>query len=374
MKLTVKKAYIFIINILLFVILHREGMLKYLFALGVMGVSLVCRNMRIKRSEKIYFFLPWLFYILVGWGCGIAQKNINAYSFKQTIFYLIPLLLSFMVSACIKNNWDAWITMQFWAIIGVFLVMGILYWGQGDLMESQYAFIFGAYILYFVWNRKYFFGALAAAGLYLATKRIAIIATILVLCFLLFLRVVKSAEMKRRILRLSSILALGVPFIYIYIIRSGILEKLVYRYDIQTMGRLNIYTMMSEHYFLGLSYLGKGIGSTRAIVEGFGFESYQLLHNDILSFYIELGFLGFLIFWIIYIAIFWRLINKIDIDKMIILLALFIYTVIVFMTDNISIYMNYFYPFYMMLFSLMDKEKVLEEKKIGKKRFFDVSV
>ncbi len=374
MKLTGKKAQIFIMNIVLFSILCQEGTLKYLFALGVTGMLLAYMNMRIKCTEKIYFFLPWLLYSFVGWGYCAVRNNINEYSFKQTIFYFVPLLLGFMVSACLKKDSNMWITMQFWSLMVVFLVNGVLYWGQGDLMESQYAFIFGAYILYFVWSKQYFLGVTATIGLYLATKRIAIIATILMLCFLAFFKAVKSVALKRTLLRLSSILILGVPFVYIYIIRSGILEKIVYRFNIQTMGRLNIYTMMSGHYFFGVHYLGRGIGSARTIVESFGFENYKLLHNDILSFYIELGFMGVFIFWGIYAAIFWNLINKINTDKMVILLALFIYTIIIFMTDNISIYVNYFYPFYILLFSLMDKGTLSEEKKIGKKRFFDFNL
>ena len=374
MKLNVRKARIFIMNIALFVILRQEGTLKYLFALGVAGMLLLLKNMRIRRTEALYFFLPWLFYILAGWGWCVLQGNINVYSVKQTVFYMVPLLLGFMVSACLKGDRDTWIAMQFWAILAIFLISGILNWGQGDLMESQYAFVLGIYFILFLWKKRFLLGVLAAMGLYLATKRIAILATVLTICFLLFFRAVRNEALKQRLLRVSILLTIGVPFLYIYVIRSGILEKLVYHFNIQTMGRLNIYGRMSEYYYLGFSYLGKGIGSARAIVESFGYEHYQLLHNDILSFYIELGFIGFLIFWIMYGAIFFKLCRKVNTDKMIILIAMFIYTVIIFMTDNISIYMNYFYPFYILFFSLLDKGAIPEEKKIGKTGFFNFNL
>lgn len=364
--------YLLVINIFLFLLLSKDGMLKYFFVVGIAGMLFACMSKRIKHIEKLYFFLPWLFYIFVGWGFCVVQDSVNINSFKQTIFYLIPIMLAFVVSSCFKKYLRDFVDMQFIAILLVFLGRGIRNYTQSDLMESQYAFIFGVYLLYYFWNKRYFSSAMSATALYLANKRIALLATILTVCYLLFLKLLKKEKLKLFILHISNILILGGVFAYIYIIKSGIMGNVVAKYKINTMGRANVYGMISESYSFSLKYLGKGIGSVQVLVRELGLSTYQLLHNDILSFYIELGFVGFLIFWIVYCAIFYDLLKKLSTETMIITLGLFVFTVIVFMTDNISIYINYFYPFYVIIFSLLEEGKnMLEGKQNGKKRYTD---
>lgn len=365
-------VYLLAANIVLFLLMGRAGVIKYIFVLGMIGMLSLCMNKRIKDIDKLYFFLPWLFYIFAGWGFCVVQDSVNANSYKQTIFYLIPITLAFVISTYLKKYLRDLVDIQFLAILLVFLLTGIQNFTKSDLMESQYAFIFGAYLLYYFWNKQYCLSVVSVIALYLANKRIALLAAVLTVCYLIFLNVLKKEKAQLLILRVSNILILGGVFAYIYIIKSGILGRITAKYKINTMGRTNVYGMISEAYTFSLKYLGKGIGSVQVLVRELGISTYQLLHNDILSFYIEIGFVGFLIFWTIYCTIFILLLKRVSTQTMCIVFGLFVFTVIVFMTDNISIYINYFYPFYVMIFSLLERDReMLERNQDGKKRYID---
>lgn len=83
-------------------------------------------------------------------------------------------------------------------------------------------------------------------------------------------------------------------FVYIGLTENGTIINLLSEHNINSMGRDLLYDSAHSLYTLGIEFLGHGVGATRKLL-GDG----SMLHNNILQFYIEYGFLG-TVFWIGY--------------------------------------------------------------------------
>lgn len=351
------------LQIVLFFALGRSGVVKYLFAIAVAGMIFAFMNKKDNCIDKLYFFVPWLVYIVIGLLLCIYQESFNALSIKQSLFYLSPLMMAFVISIFCKNYMKELVDVQFWAIVIVFLQWGIQHFTRVNLMESQYAFIFGAYLIYYLYYKRFILTGFSFVMLYLADKRIGMLAAVLVACWFVFLWFFKKEKHKLFLSNVLYTVVIAVMFGYIYIIKEDILLRFTSKYKINTMGRANVYSMMSPLYELSPDYIGSGIGTVKNAVENLGISSYQLLHNDVLSFYIELGFIGFLIFWLMYWLLLRRLSKRLSVSQFVIVAGLFVYTFLLLTTDNISIYINYFYPFYMMIFAAMEDKTQSERRK-----------
>ena len=90
-------------------------------------------------------------------------------------------------------------------------------------------------------------------------------------------------------------------FMYVYLIKAGILHNIFDSLGINSMGRLAVYDWFSNQYKLSILYFGKGFQYIhRYMIMGLGSElvnKFGYLHNSILQIYIEIGFIGF---WILF--------------------------------------------------------------------------
>ena len=122
-------------------------------------------------------------------------------------------------------------------------------------------------------------------------------------------------------------------------------------------------TRRAEEAEFSLFYLGKGLGIVETLLENWNITTYTNLHSDILKFYIEMGFLGLLIYLLSYCVLFWFTEKKYDNSKMCFLFGMSLYSLLLFVTDNVSIYIMYLFPVYSTFFAVLSSGRKYNETK-----------
>lgn len=128
-------------------------------------------------------------------------------------------------------------------------------------------------------------------------------------------------------------------FVFIYMVRSGILMSTLEMFGIDTMGRTSAWDMASEYYEFSPTFLGRGFESVDAIVKEWVVQGKAKkalpLHNDYLKMFIELGFYGYTLwvsFQYILYPIIWKKVYNSKVACM--YMCLFMYMSVTYMTDN----------------------------------------
>lgn len=169
------------------------------------------------------------------------------------------------------------------------------------LEQHDIGFSIVFFLIYFLFwkddkgKRNYKGILLSLIIIYLTYKRIGVAGGILALICLFFFKKTNHKSIRRW----SAFLTIGVTlicFLYVYLIDSNLLGILAQKYEIDFMGRLDIYTYMSQFFEFSPLYFGRGF-SAGSIING----SAMLLngklisgHSDILFKYIDFGFWGML--------------------------------------------------------------------------------
>ena len=150
---------------------------------------------------------------------------------------------------------------------------------------------------------------------------------------------------------------------YIWLICSGTFEFLCKGFGIDTSGRVKTYTKIIEWIENPVHYLGKGLGVVEILLEQWKIKSFANLHNDLLKFYIELGIVGLAVYLLSFVITYHLAGRKFGKEKMCMLLAMNVYSMILFATDNVSISILYMIPFYSVLFAILSSSQKNELKK-----------
>jgi hypothetical protein len=157
-------------------------------------------------------------------------------------------------------------------------------------------------------------------------------------------------------------IAVGVASMtYVMLISSGLLVPFAKRFGIDFSGRMGFYRYMRKFYDWSISFMGNGMGFTEKYMQSTSRKigGYSAVHNDILKNYIDLGFVGSLlwVFWFI-VVIPRMLLQKFGEKARYVYCIGTIYAYIVYTTDNASEY----YIFQFTLFSLIIYGCLLEKK------------
>ena len=176
-------------------------------------------------------------------------------------------------------------------------------------------------------------------------KRIVFLSLICVILIAFILK--KSRRLKLNIC-LTSAATIIISFAFIFIVKTGILNDVVNHFGINTSGRVEMYNFACDFFEFSPFYVGSGFSRFTKMFEllynsGFALNGHRIaasIHSDVLSLYIELGFLGFLIL-ILYITCIRPLqIRKLGNSCIVNLyLCLTFYMIILLLTDNVF---NYF--------------------------------
>ena len=128
-----------------------------------------------------------------------------------------------------------------------------------------------------------------------------------------------------------------------------------------------MYTQLIDWFDKKILLVGKGIGVVETLLEAWNIRTFANLHNDLLKFYVELGIIGLLIFLLSYGVVFYIVGHKFGVEKMCMVLSMSLYSIALFATDNVSIYVLYLMPYYSILFAVLSQKTEDEVEKKDRK-------
>lgn len=335
----------------LYFILHTGGIKKYVILLGAGLVLGFLGRKKLRSLEAILCVtLPVITYVLVGGLSTLWNANPQMTSVRDLIFWIVPAVFCSSLYIFWGNDMARLVDFQF---IGscIAYVYHYRYWLLWyGTAEDTFAFVFGAFAVYYIYKKRWIFVPVAVTLMYFADKKIAFLATAAAAAVLFLLWIFKKS--KHLAMTLWSLGITGI-FYYVYLIRSGVLKHLCYSMGIIGNGRMTMYDRFRELYDFSPFFFGKGLGNISNILNCWSINTYDHLHNDLLKFYIELGFLGLLVFLASYGVSFYLAEKKFGKDGMCGLLAMAVYSMILFMTDNVSVYILYLVPLYSISFAMI---------------------
>ena len=103
---------------------------------------------------------------------------------------------------------------------------------------------------------------------------------------------------------------------------------------------------------------GHGLGIVEKLLSAWNIEKFSNLHNDLLKFHIELGFVGLLLYFISFSIMFYLIGKRFGRRKMSLFISMATYTMILFATDNVSIYIIFLIPLYSIYFAALADNKI----------------
>ena len=171
------------------------------------------------------------------------------------------------------------------------------------LESHDITFAFGPFLIYLLLNWKRIprapvWLALTALFFLIGLKRIAVPAVALgfAAAALLGLLPEKAA---RQAAMCAAVGMMIVSFVYIASIRYGLFRFLEERFQIDTMGRVEMYENLEPYYDITFPYMGRGTGFERFVDWASGAvypvpdPTRMPIHNDFLRLYLNLGFVGY---------------------------------------------------------------------------------
>jgi hypothetical protein len=307
----------------------------------------------------VYSIIPWLFN---NTAFPYISRGISTILFKCISFFVGVTLAVKLKSDAPKCGLYAT------AIIYVIsLLLGIIHYGadflnylnpisRGDntayVELHEVAYIIGLYIIYFlIISKKKIVSKwleVLSIGLFLiACKRIGIAAVVFIFTYsTIFYRSKRSN--KAFFNKLAGIFLVIVCILYVAFSVSDELTMFLQLHGIDMMGRDIIYSYFRQFCEFDIRFIGQGVGfvdrqfdyTTRADL--YRMVSIRALHNDYMKMYIEIGFVGFVVwcyYWGIYLIDIIK--RRFNTETAFLCLLLILYTFITYTTDNTEGYFNY---------------------------------
>ena len=299
--------------------------------------------------------MPVVVYLLAGGVSTLLSFNAQTTAIKIMLFWTVPLLFTFALYVYFGENMLRIVDMQFVASCMIYVIPHIRFGIENGFAESTFAFVFGAYLIYYVFKNKWIGSVVSAILMCCCGKRIAILAAGSALAVLFFMWIFRNH--KKLAITIWGVVV-GAVNIYIYLICSGILEYFCQGIGINTNGRNKIYAAMIDWIDSEVLFVGKGLGIVEELLGHWKVYEFNNLHNDLLKFYIEIGIIGLMLYLVSYGVTLWLIGKKFGNAEMSLVLSLTIYSIVLFATDNVSIYIIYLIPIYSIYFAVLAaKEK-----------------
>ncbi|AGY82830.1 hypothetical protein [Carnobacterium inhibens] len=351
-----KKIFTYFMFSILFFLLSSGGSQKYvilLFIVYLVSLYVIGLRKKIKQQDLYALFIiiaPSITIVVLGLISMLINRNLGIYNFyfKNLLFLLLPPIFAFLVNVIIKNKNIDLPLYSFFSIAMVFFVTRIPNYNSIDLLEGTEAFIFGLYILYFMMKKKKILLCLAIFLTFLAHKRIVIASVIVCMLLYIFLIILKKFNIKK----INTVIFCGViliEFLTIYVIKYEKLQLLKLKFDINDMGRSIIYSFFDNQYSFSFFYKGNGLGFVDSYFNLIN-SNVGNLHSDILKIYIEVGFIGFLIFNLVHLNSYIKIFKKNNREFSNLYFVFIIYVFINYFSDNALIYIYFLVPLYLLIF------------------------
>ena len=358
MKICIKKneLSLLLFFILVFLIISGEGILKYIALSGIIVICLIKR--KFLNMKYFNIVIPSLIYIFIGSIVAFLSGTFTFFGVKQLLIYLCSGLFSIVLFSLYgKKETIRLLDIQFIALCIAYLMLYARYFTLTEFYyESNiYAYIFGAYaLIYFCQNRKVMM-IFAIIFMLFDHKRIADAAFVIALIALFIIKIFRKNKHQKWIKSVSTIVLIALPIGWVLMCSNGMLANIFMSLGINTMGRLEgtgAWNLAKRYYDISPLFMGNGIGFVTEWLGRGNVFSFSNLHNDFLTGYIELGFIGFFI-WIItfQIPLFGN--KKQPLIKLNIISVLIGFMFLNFLTDNIYLYVTFLAPFYLILLSIL---------------------
>ena len=347
----IKYFFEILMMFIVYVLCDAPGSKKYiLIVLLTLYFLIAGRKKQWSVDAIICIFLPVIVYFFT----GLIGTFINASEYIETIktiiFWLIPLLFAFSLNVFYGEKMSHIVDVQFIGSCLAYLIPKGRFIMETITVESMFAYAYGAFFTYYAYKKRWGFCAIAVVLMFLTDKRIVLLAAVLAVLIQGFLWLFRND--KRLTLGIWGIASVIIN-LYLWLIYSGTLQAFCEGLGINTNGRTKMYGKVTEWFGQNFLMAGQGIGIVEILLSKWRVEDFANLHNDLLKFHIELGFLGLLLLLLSYGVVFYLVEKKYDASKMKIFLSMVIYTMILFATDNVSIYIIYLVPVYSIYFAVL---------------------
>lgn len=356
MRKKIDILYLYLFLLLFMFDFLKIGFIRYILAL--LFLIIFINNKIVIEKKKLVLLLPSLLMMFSILNC-IFNSRFDFYSIKDLLFYLAPISITIILSSVkndrfIKNDFFIEKSFNIMNLFSFIKILELLFiTKEFSLYESADAFVYTLFFAYYLNSKKYYRMSISFLLILFYQKRIAIIAVVLNIVLYLIFYIYDCLNKRVKVL-LVIVIFLIVSIIYIYYIKTGMLTEILIKNNIIDMGRTNAWSRLSNQYDISFFYVGKGIGYCTRQVSSFGYDKMGLLHNDILKIYIELGFVGYLLY---FVSIFYPLRYTVDTVKKRVLLANILTLVFIYFTDNISIYFLCLIIYYFISLSCINVRK-----------------
>lgn len=318
----------------------------------------------LKRLDGYRYLSGLLFLYLILLSVNVFVGFRNARFFLEGFFILAPLLFSFFLFLLKPESDILDVTRWLFAAIAISFFIerfdsilfsithpGSIFGGLANSeldSESNFSFQFGMFLIIYAYHRKWLFAILSAVLMVLSFKRIAI-AAVIIIGLLTLVKKLSSGRLdpirNKWLIMVGNLLVVTILFLFF----TGVFDDLVMQLfgvspNFLTVGRYDVYTDIFNH-FGNVRFFGFGLGSINTYLSGAGYQLVNL-HSDVLKVFFELGPPAFL-FWI-YMFHKWP-------DNFL-CAALAVYMNILFFTDNVFIYFDVLFCFYLLIFYAKEKK------------------
>ena len=334
----------------IFAICDLTGTEKYGIVLGLTFIFLILgRKKRWSADVLICISMPMFVYLAIGCFNAIIGANISVVTVKTVVFWLLPLLFAFSLYTFKEKDFWHIVDAEFIGSCLAYLVINARFLRYYLKVESMFSFAFGAFLLYYLYKKRWGYATVAFWFLFITDKRITLLAAFAGLMIMLFLKLFRN---NKKIVYFIWGAIIALINTYLWLICSGKFEYYTKGIGINTNGRTEMYTQLIEWFDQPIFFVGKGLGIVETLLEAWNIRTFANLHNDLLKFYIELGIIGLAIFMISYGVTFYLAERRFGEEKMCMLLTMSVYSMALFATDNVSIYILYLIPYYSILFAM----------------------
>ena len=359
-----RKEPIYLLILLQFVrMLNMGGYTKYLIPLGLSMLFVIYGKDTIKRNNA-FILVPGFTYVFFGLMSSFMSGFLDSSSIKTGILLTISSVsVLFLYEKIIDHEIDICRVLFLAFAIYTATFFTISFTRFSVVWESTRAFIYGAFVIYFLIKDDWLFCAFAAVFCYISDKRIALVGVVAAVFFVIAVAVITRAFRidTRRIFFITAILGTVTAYTMTYLIHTGLLVGFLEGHGISSTGRDTIWGIFRQFAQFAIGFTGQGLGFVTSKLEEFKISMshswFKNLHSDFYTGYIDLGFFGFGIWILSYFWAYGNLTKPVQDDDRPLLFAMgaIVYTFILYLTDNVLIYYEYWFPVNIMLLDLVNR-------------------
>ncbi len=240
--------------------------------------------------------IRWVLYCLLG------LRTVYVFKEKSADMLLVSCLIAYIPSIIAYFFQNGFVD----GVITLF--SGEAHNGSTALEVHRVTYVFGFLSVYYLYRwiidkQKVFPRMLlAVAMLMLGVKRVANFALIIGVVLIITIKFLKKEKTRYRFSCLVATSFVAVALLFVFLVKSGQLQDIFGRAGIEDNFRFNFWNHISPEYEFSPTFIGNGLSYAQRFmwhewsnIKDLG--AVTNLHNDVLCYYIGLGFVGFCLFF-----------------------------------------------------------------------------